>query len=109
LSLVAPVRFSSEELSIPVVIKFSIMARKEEHEMSSVFLVKNKHLSLGIPLCDLFRSRESFFVRFVFSAVRIVKEVTAVAVDYAYDYIARQESSFLPRGSLTGGGRRIAA
>ena len=85
------------------------MARKKEQEMPSAFFVENEHLGLGVPLRDLFRPCESFFVRSVLITVGIVKEVAAVAVDYAHDYIARQKRTLLPQRSLTGSVRRGAA
>jgi len=77
--------------------------------MPSAFFVKNEYLGLRVPLRDLYRPRESLFVRPVFIAVRIVKEVAAVTVDNAYDYIARRETTLLPQRSLTRRGRREAA
>src|SRR4030067_3753593 len=97
----APVRFFGQEPSVPVIIEFSVRARKEEQKMPPAFFMKDEPLCLRVPLCDRFRFGESLLICSVGIAADIVVEVATVAVDDEYDWVTRREHTLSPQRSDT--------
>ena len=83
-SLITPVRFLGQQLSLPVVIEFSITAGKKEQGVLPASFVKDEHLGLRISLRHPCCFSESLLVCSVRIALGIVIEVVAIAMDNEY-------------------------
>ena len=85
MSLIAPVRFFSQEPSVPVIIEFSVTERKKEQEVPPTSFMKDEHLGLRVLPRDRFRFCECLLICSVRIAADIMIEIATVAVDDAYD------------------------
>ena len=101
MTLVAPVRFLGKEPSVPIIIEFSVTEREKEQEVPPASFMKDKHLCLRIPFCDRFRFCKNLLIRPIRMTPGIVIEVTTIAVDDAYNRVARWQRTIFPERSFT--------